>query len=244
MINELSIIFPLFNEEKRIKKTFSEIKEFKKKVKERKVEIIFISDGSTDKSNLLVDEFINKESSKNFFIKFYKLKKNMGKGYALKVGVKKSSLNWILTTDIDLSVPLSQIFVWEKNNKLKFNKVVFGSRNHKKSKVNKNFFRFLLGKIFNFLVINILKIRLLDTQCGFKLYKKSIAKKIFAKLTNYGFSHDLELALILIEKKIKIIEFPVRWVHKKGSKINIFFEPIKMFLNILFLKLKYFLKKI
>ena len=56
----------------------------------------------------------------------------MGKGYALKVGVKKSSLNWILTTDIDLSVPLSQIFVWEKNNKLKFNKVVFGSRNHKK----------------------------------------------------------------------------------------------------------------
>ena len=55
MINELSIIFPLFNEEKRIKKTFSEIKEFKKKVKERKVEIIFISDGSTDKSNLLVD---------------------------------------------------------------------------------------------------------------------------------------------------------------------------------------------
>ena len=78
----------------------------------------------------------------------------------------------------------------------------------------------------------------------FKLYKKSIAKKIFAKLTNYGFSHDLELALILIEKKIKIIEFPVKWVHKKGSKINIFFEPIKMFLNILFLKLKYFLKKI
>ena len=60
MINELSIIFPLFNEEKRIKKTFSEIKEFKKKVK-RKLEIIFISDGSTDKSNLLVDEFINKE---------------------------------------------------------------------------------------------------------------------------------------------------------------------------------------
>ena len=38
----------------------------------------------------------------------------MGKGYALKVGVQKSSLSWILTTDIDLSVPLSQVFSWEK----------------------------------------------------------------------------------------------------------------------------------
>ena len=38
----------------------------------------------------------------------------MGKGYALKIGVQKSSLDWILTTDIDLSVPLVQILEWEK----------------------------------------------------------------------------------------------------------------------------------
>ena len=34
----------------------------------------------------------------------------MGKGYALKCGIEKSSKTWILTTDVDLSVPLSQIF--------------------------------------------------------------------------------------------------------------------------------------
>ena len=39
----------------------------------------------------------------------------MGKGYALKLGVQRSSLKWILTTDIDLSVPLSQFLTWEKN---------------------------------------------------------------------------------------------------------------------------------
>ena len=39
----------------------------------------------------------------------------MGKGFALKVGIKKSSLKkWILTTDIDLSVSLSQILDWKK----------------------------------------------------------------------------------------------------------------------------------
>lgn len=240
MINELSIVFPLFNEELRLKKTFFEIKNFKKKVRKRKIEIIFIDDGSIDKSNLLIKHFIERISSKNFIIKIFKLKKNMGKGYALKVGVNKCSLKWILTSDIDLSVPLSQILVWEKEDYFKFNKVIFGSRNHEKSKVNKNFFRFVLGKFFNFFVSTILNISLLDTQCGFKVYKKSIAKKIFSKLTNYGFTHDLELVLILKEKKIKIVELPVKWVHKTGSKINIFLEPIKMFLNILFLKVKYF----
>ena len=164
----------------------------------------------------------------------------MGKGYALKIGVQKSSLNWILTTDIDLSVPLVQILEWEKSHNFKFDEVIFGSRNHKESKVSKNFFRFVLGKIFNFLVVNILNISLLDTQCGFKIYKKSIAKKIFMNLTNHGFTHDLELALILKEKKIKIVELPVRWVHKKGSKINFFLEPMKMLINIFLLRFKYF----
>lgn len=240
MISDLSIIFPFFNEEKRIKKTFLEIKNFKKKVKKKKIEIIFVDDGSTDNSNFLINKFINKISNKNFIIKVCKLKKNIGKGYALKTGVKKSSYNWILTTDIDLSVPLSQVLEWEKSDYLKLFKVFFGSRNHKKSKVTKNFFRFILGKIFNFLVFNILNISLLDTQCGFKLYEKSIAKKIFKYLTNSGFTHDLELVLILREIKVKIVELPVMWTHKKGSKINILFDSIKMFVEIIFLRFKYF----
>ena len=169
MISELSIVFPLFNEEVRLKKTFLEIKNFKKKVRKRKIEIIFIDDGSIDKSDLLIRQFIKRISSKNFMIKIFKLKKNMGKGYALKVGVNKCSLKWILTSDIDLSVPLTQILVWEKSDYFKFNKVIFGSRNHEKSKVSKNFFRFVLGKFFNFFVLTILNISLLDTQGGFKV---------------------------------------------------------------------------
>ena len=134
MINELSIVFPLYNEEKRLKETFLEITKFKKKVKKKKIEIIFVDDGSIDNSDLFVNKFLVKESSKNFLVKFYKLKKNMGKGYALKFGVKKCKFKWILTTDIDLSVPLSQMFEWEKKDYFKLNKVIFGSRNHKKSK--------------------------------------------------------------------------------------------------------------
>ena len=90
-----------------------------------------------------------------------------------------------------------------------------------------------------FFVKLFLNISLFDTQCGFKLYKKTTAKKIFSQLTNYGFTHDLELVIISKKLEFEIIELPVKWTHKKGSKLNIFFEPIKMFLNIIYLRFKY-----
>lgn len=239
MIKKLSIIFPLFNEEKRLKKTFLEIVNFKKKAKNRKIEIIFVDDGSDDKSKLLIHNFINKIKSKKFILKYYKLKKNMGKGFALKFGVQRSSMPWILTTDIDLSVPLSQVIKWEKLKFARTKNVIFGSRNLENSKVDKKLTRYILGKIFNFFVSKILNINLSDTQCGFKLYNSKIAKKIFSKLTNFGFTHDLELVILFQIEGVKIIELPVKWTHKMGSKLNILIEPIKMFLNILYLKFKY-----
>lgn len=240
MIKELSIIFPLYNEEKRLKRTFIEIFNFKKKIKKnKKIEIIFVNDGSSDNSQLLIESFIKKTKTQNFNIKIFKLKKNMGKGYAIKHGVKKTSKKWILTTDIDLSVSLNQILEWEKHYSLQSKNIIFGSRNLSQSKVEKNFFRFVLGNFFTFFVKLFLNISLFDTQCGFKLYKKTTAKKIFSQLTNYGFTHDLELVIISEKFKFEIIELPVKWTHKKGSKLNIFFEPIKMLLNIIYLRFKY-----
>ena len=56
MINSLSIVFPLFNEENRLPKLFREIKKFsiKKKID---LEFIFVDDGSFDESLILIKEF-------------------------------------------------------------------------------------------------------------------------------------------------------------------------------------------
>ena len=79
-----------------------------------------------------------------------------------------------------------------------------------------------------------------DTQCGFKLYKKQVAKSIFSKLSRFGFDHDLEIVLLLKSKHIRIKELPVKWVHKNNSSLNILWEPIKMFLGIFLLKFRNF----
>ena len=241
MVKKLSIILPLFNEEKRLKNTFKEINIFKNSYNHNLLEIIFVNDGSSDSSQKLIAEFAKKNNiKKKFEVKNIFLHKNMGKGFALKKGIAKSSCPWVLTTDVDLSVPLSQIYKWNKQKLITKKSIIFGSRNLRNSKVSTKKYRYLLGKILNYLIKTILNIHLFDTQCGYKLYAKQSAKYIFSKLTNHGFAHDLEIVLIAKKKNFNIKELPVKWTHKKGSKLNIFYDPFKMFLSIILLRVKYF----
>ena len=61
MISNLSIIFPLFNEENRLPKSLSKIIKFLKSEKKRKIEIILVNDGSRDKSLQLINSFKKKK---------------------------------------------------------------------------------------------------------------------------------------------------------------------------------------
>lgn len=240
MIKNLSIVFPSYNEEKRLKNTFKQILKLKKKLKKRELEVIFVDDGSFDKSRNLINNFRETQKKRGLKIESILFKKNIGKGFALKKGVEKCKKKWILTSDVDLSVPLDQVLKWEETKLIKKNKIYFGSRNLKDSKVIKKKYRSILGSILNFLTNKILNINIKDTQCGFKLYEKSKAKKLFSNMMVKGFAHDLELILIAKKLGFSIKELPIKWTHKDGSKVNIFFEPIKMFLILLFLKIKYF----
>ena len=232
MNNSLTIIFPFYNEENRINKSLDKISKFVKFNISLDLEIIFVNDGSNDRTDKIIHEFLEINDKKIY--KYFKKNKNMGKGYALKIGVKNAEKDWILTSDIDLSVPLEQIKLWKDKNKIEADsKVYFGSRNVGDSKVVKKFYRFILGTIFNNLIKFLFKININDTQCGFKLYEKEIAKDIFEKLETFGFAHDIELVIILNAQGIKIKELPVNWTHISGSKLNIFLDTFKMLIDIL-----------
>ena len=143
MIKSLSIIFPVFNEELRLNSSFNHIKSFLKKEKKLKIEIIFVDDGSKDNSYNLIKKFIKNLKTKNKVkLKSLKSKNNLGKGAALKLGIKNAKNDWILTTDIDMSVSLFQISGWIKKKLIdKKHSVYFGTRSHKKSTVQRNFIR-------------------------------------------------------------------------------------------------------
>ena len=234
MLKSISIIYPIFNEEKRLLRTIKDIKKFDKSINSIKKEYILVNDGSTDNTLSL----IKKKFKNNKRVKIINYKVNRGKGYALKLGVELSKSRWILTTDSDCSVSNFQLNNWIKKNYINNkNFIYFGSRNLPDSLVKKKILRMIIGKIFIILLKILFQINLSDTQCGFKLYKTNYAKKIFKKIVTDGYMHDIEICILANRLNLKIIELPVKWTHISESKINFFKDFIKIFFNLL--KIKY-----
>jgi dolichyl-phosphate beta-glucosyltransferase len=234
----LSIVLPVFNEEIRLKKTLPSLGKFLKDSKNNKIELIFISDGSTDETNKIINDFIN---SKKYKISLIKYKKNIGKGYAVKKGVLKARNQWILICDADLSVHPNQFDKWFDNHMIILNKCAYyGSREHKHSRVKASITRLILGFFFRILIKFLFNINLSDTQCGFKVFHRSYAKRIFNKIKSYRFSFDVELTILLKKNKIKVIELPLKWTHKSGSKLSILKDIPRMFFDLLKIKIKHF----
>ena len=234
MISSLTVIFPIFNEEKRLRQGIKRIQSVISKNKKIKIEIIFVNDGSKDNSKYIASKFIKSFKKRNARIKLINLKKNFGKGAALKKGILQSKSKWTLTADIDMSVSLNQVFRWFNSNLItKNNFIYFGSRELKSSKVKTKFYRRFLGLVFRFFTKLFLNINLKDTQCGYKLYYTKYAKKIFSKLKSERFEHDLEIVMLAQLQGLTVKELPVNWEHKSGSKINILLDSFKMFLGVL-----------
>ena len=179
-IKNISFIIPIFNEESRLDSLFKRIIFFTNKYKKITSEFILVNDGSQDNSYIKIKKFINKVQSIkkiNIFLKSYKT--NKGKGYALKRGALISKYDWLLTLDADLSVDFSQIIDWDNKYNINKNYVYWGSRALDTSKVKSLMIRRLLGYILRFILSIFFNFKIKDTQCGFKLYHKSIAKKLF-----------------------------------------------------------------
>ena len=174
----LSIIVPVFNEEQSIEILFGEINNSVNSLKNcTEYEIIFIDDGSTDKSWKIEKEISIKHAKK---VRAIRLKKNFGKATALNVGFKNAKNDIIITLDSDLQDDPKEIykFIEEINKGYDF---VSGWKKNRKDPLSKT----LPSKIFNWVSRFISGIKLNDFNCGFKAYKK----KIFENLDLYGELH-------------------------------------------------------
>jgi len=225
MIKSISIIYPVFNEEKRLRKTFLDISKFERLNKFLKKEYIFVNDGSSDRTLFLIKERF--KNNKN--VKVISYKKNMGKGYALKRGVQIAKNSWILTNDADCSVSNFQLIKWIRKKYLNQNNLIyFGSRNHNLSIVKKKILRKIIGMIFKFVIRLFFKIKISDTQCGFKLYKLNVGKKIFRMILTNDYMHDIEICVIAQKLNLSVKDLPIKWTHVNQSKINFISDFFKI----------------
>ncbi len=233
-MNHLSIVIPAYNEEGRIGSTLEKIHDFLK-IKDYISEVIVVDDGSSDKT---VQTVLKSALYGEGRLRLIKNEVNRGKGYSVKKGIINSMGGYILFSDADLSTPIGEV------DKLfefidKGYDIVIGSRALAGSdvKVHQPWYRETMGKIFNFFVKSILMKGINDTQCGFKLFKLSLAKDIVSHMKTDGFSFDVEMLYLAIKNKYNIKEVPVIWLNSPKSKVNLIFDSTRMFFDLIRIKL-------
>ena len=231
--NEISIIIPAYNEEKRIEPTIKRIIEYIKP-KFKNFEIIIVDDGSKDKTI----EIISKYQKENKEIKILKNIKNKGKGFSVKKGLLEAKYDLVLFSDSDLATPIEELEKLKEKIEKGYD-IAIASRNLKTSNivVKQPLYRQFLGKLFPYFVQIIAVSGIKDTQCGFKMYKEEIAKEIAKKQTLERFSFDVEQLFIAKKYKYKIAEIGVKWIDKEGSKVNTIKDGIKMLRDLFIIKI-------
>lgn len=218
---DLSIIIPAYNEEKKIKKDISEASKF---IENAPItgEIIVSTDGVTDRTNTIVEE-LQKEYD-NLFLLWDKDK--IGKGAAIQKAVAQARGKFIMFADAGLCVPYSYA-LQGLEVLLSGNDCAIGSRAEDRSKILKKqpLYRVIGSRIFKTLIHAVLQIpsHIKDTQCGFKLYKRRAAKKVFSELKTKRMMFDIEIILRLKKHGFTMEPFPVEWKNDLDTK----FDPVK-----------------
>ena len=169
----LSVVIPLFNEEKSLDELYSSIAKTISKIN-LKFEVIFVDDGSKDNSWEIIKNIAKKYSN----VKGIKFLRNFGKSQALSAGFKESTGEIVITLDADLQDDPNEIESLYKLIKEENFDLVSG---WKKKRYDSLIFKNLPSKLFNWVARITSGIKLNDFNCGIKAYRKDVVKKI--KLT-------------------------------------------------------------
>lgn len=229
---ENSIIVPMYNEEKRSARFIPNLLSFVKN-KIPKTEVILVDDGSKDNTSGMMRSIIKIEKAESFAT-VIGYDKNKGKGNAVAFGVKMAKGNKILFIDADGSIQPKEIpSMLSKLDECDF---VAGTRASSKSKIKTTPIRKMTSIGFNLLVSLIFQYSYRDNLCGFKGFRKNIAKKLFSDLKDKRWIFDVELFYKAKKKGYSVCFLPIKWKHVGNSRVNIIKDPILWFLRLIILR--------
>lgn len=225
---DLSIVIPSYNEELRLPATLERIAEYLATIALR-TEVVVVDDGSRDRTAAVAESFRSKLPG----LRVLSNGSNRGKGYSVRHGMLEACGDIVLFTDADLSAPIEESDKLVAALKQGYD-VAIGSRAMDRSLISthESLFREFAGIIFNKIVRVVLRLPFVDTQCGFKAFRRDRCRIIFEQQRIEGFGFDPELLYLARHHGLKSIEIPVRWGHSPATKVNMLSDSMKMFVDI------------
>jgi len=226
----LSIVIPAYNEENRLPNTLEQVFHFLEK-QPFAWEILVVENGSNDRTFEIARKFADRLQNVRALHS-----EERGKGLAIQHGVMAAAGEYVFMCDADLSMPVEEISKFIPPQ-LKSVDIAIASREAPGSvRYNEPYYRHFTGRVFNTLIRLLVLPGLQDTQCGFKCIRAQVARDIFRYQTLTGWAFDVELLFIARRHGYRIVEIPIDWYFNADSKISVFRDSLRMFLDLLLIR--------
>lgn len=218
---DLSIVIPAFREGKKIERDIEAAHAFITKYSLR-AEIIVVDDGSPDDTALRASRLRSEVPQ----LRVLSYLPNRGKGHALRFGIARATGRTIMFADAGLCVPYEIAILGIVMVESGMCDIAHGSRRMRGSiLVPQPWLRRIGSRGFSVLIHTLVGVPwyISDTQCGFKLYRRQVARQLYGELFTDGMMFDVELVLRALRHRMKILEFPVLWSNDPDTR----YDPLR-----------------
>lgn len=246
----LAIIIPAYNEERRLPRTLTRLREAAARADFpwRLTKVVVVNDGSKDATARLVRE----EQARFPELELVEFRANLGKGAAVFAGLYEMETYFVeaadalLVADADEATPWRELWgLAEARAAAPDAFLIFGSRRHPASRIvtRQAWWREKMGRIFNRLLRLVTGVPFKDTQCGFKLFRPGADLRSILQLwTVSRFAWDAEVVLNALGLGLRCVEHPIEWHHIDESRVHPVKDGLQMAQEILRIRLKQSIK--
>jgi len=223
----LSIIIPAHNEERRLPGSLEKIVAFLER-QDYQAEVIVVDNGSQDNTSGVVEGFMARYP----FISLIR-EERRGKGLAVKLGMLAARGEYLFLCDADLSMPIEEVAKFLPPQLEDYDVAIASREAEGARRYGEPAHRHLMGRVFN-LIVRLLAVRgFQDTQCGFKCFRREVARDIFSRQTMEGWGFDVEVLFIAQKRGYRIVEVPINWYYMANSRVKPIRDSIRMFREVL-----------
>jgi len=207
----LSLIIPVYKQEKTIVHNLKAIKDALDKIR-YDYEIITVIDGKVDKSFSVINGARLKK------VKCLYYKENRGKAYAIRLGMHEAVGDYVMFMDSGNEIDPNGISMLLEHMEWYDADIIVGSKRHPASQVNYALMRKILSNGYYWFVKFLFGVSVHDTQAGIKIFRKRVLSKLLPRLVEEKFAGDLETIVVADSLGFKrIFEAPIKLDYNLGS---------------------------
>ena len=209
----LTIIIPAYNEERRLPRSLEQVVAFVQ-AQPAPMEVLVVENGSRDRTTQIAEGF----AADHAFIRVMHSEK--GKGAAVRAGMMAGRGRYLFICDSDLSMPIAEVHKFLPPMSADYDVAIASREGPGAHRYGEPAYRHLMGRVFN-LIVRVLAIPgFQDTQCGFKSFRREVAREVFAALTMTGWAFDVEALFVALQRGYRVVAVPIDWYFDADSRVD------------------------